>query len=695
VFDPRDESPFWKTAPPLTYIIDYSPDHVGNDSWIQKLAESAPVLLHVGHDVPFKSMYGPADGYDYASRRMPDPKEIDDRIETLSQHISKIHAAGVRLVIPYICSMFMFGDPGQRSGFWRFYDNWDRYSRFGFGSKPETDPVKWCYEKPRPLDIEIEGLDGRWVYEPCINNPDWRRFLRTVVGHIAKVGYDGVFVDVNATTCSKVCCRKLFWEYLRTRYTAGEMIELFGFDKPTKVRLGKRGQGLLWVETVRFRGERMSSLFSELRSEGRRYRETFIVIPNLSPYQHVDGVWKRVGNSQVLSSWARECPLIMFEEMQQPGLLAPGIVSNFVFQYKYAFAQSVRAGCLLYNAQDEPGVELSIAEAAAGGGGALIQAGYSCPEVRRKYREFFSKHADIYRGLVPHSDVGLVFFYDELAWGTRSHLENTYRVAEELMARHVLFDVLVERSFVPEKLEKYKVIIACDLQHLSAEQTSCVEKYLEGGGALLAAGSFGAFDERGRPRRGDALDSFGNVGGLRRSNWIKEATVGKGRFVAVVDLKQILSRKPFELFMISEDDSLDLGRIKELASSAKAGGERKRALLEQLERLAGTLPISECEETLRFNAFRTLPQDGRMLTLHCANYNVPILDRGRSGPPIPTEPATVRLPLPSGWEVEAVELFNPPEPQARGLDYQVDGDNVVLKLPPVSVYSVVKVACRS
>lgn len=198
---------------------------------------------------------------------------------------------------------------------------------------------------------------------------------------------------------------------------------------------------------------------------------------------------------------------------------------------------------------------------------------------------------------------------------------------------------------------------------------------------------------RGRPRRGNALDSFNNVGGLRRTDWLKEASVGKRRFVAVSDLKQILSPKPFEMFMMSEDDSLDLGRIRELASSAKAGGERKRALLERLERLAGTLPISECEETLRFNAFRTLPEK-RMLTLHCVNYNVPILERGRSGLPIPTEPATVRLPLPPGWEVEAVELFNPPEPQARGLDYQVDGDNVVLTLPRVSVYSVVKVACK-
>jgi len=696
MFEPSDEDPTWRTTAPFTYIIDYSSNHVGNEEWIKTIAEAPPTLLHVGHDVPFKSMYGPADKYDFMSRRMLDPDEIMERIKTLSDYVSQLHRAGVKIVIPYVCSMFIFGDPKERRGFWRFYDNWEEYSQFGFGSKPKTDPVSWCYQKPRPLGFEeVKGLEGNWVYEPSIDHPDWRRFLRTVVGHIAKVGYDGVFVDVNASACRKGQSRKLFREFLLARYTQRELNTLFGFGDAREIRLGRRGEGLLWLETVRFRGERMSGLFHELRNEGRRYRDSFIVIPNLSPFQHVDGVWNRVGISQVFSSWARECPVIMFEEMQQPGLLAPGVTSNFAFQYKYAFAQTARAGCLLYNAQDRPGVELSMAEAAAGGGGAFIQPGFSCPEVRRKYRAFLSKRRSLYHGLVPHSSVGLAFFYEQLAWGTRTHLEKTQRIAEELMARHVLFDLVVERNLRSEVLRGYRAIICSDLQNLSEEHWHQIRDYLKEGGSLLAIGGFGLRDGRGNSRACGVLASEGDVEWVVRTDRVEEGLLGKGRLVRISDLDAVVSPKPFELFKVSEEDSLDLERLRQLVKkSGQKIGERRRELLGYLEKLAGRISLSDCEETLRFSAYRAT-EGQPMIVLHCVNYNIPIQGRGSSGAPIPTGRTAVELPIPRFWNPESVEIFNPPDPVPSQLKYQKRKSRLIFTLPPVDTYSVVRVNCTA
>ncbi len=418
MFEPRNAETEFTTTTPITYNIDYSPQHLQDPGYTERIAEAPPVLLHVGHDVPFKSMYGPADLFDPWGHRRLSPSEVQTRMERIGKYVEELHEAGSPLVIPYICSMFIFGNAERRKGFWEFYDNWEEYSDLGLGSRPREDPITWIAGEPRKL----EHMDTAWegmVYEPCINRRGWRRFLRSVVALIARVGYDGVFSDVNASSCENACCRRLFARYLAARYTAREMEDLFGFSNPRQVRVGKPGDGLLWVETVNFRGERMADLFSELRREGGRRRDTFILIPNLSPYQHVDGVWDRIGNGQVISSWTPVCPLIMFEEMNQPGLFGKGVVSNFIFQYKLAFANTTRAGCLLYGAKDYHGVSIAMAEASSGGGGAFIQPGYSCPAVRRQYRTFYEQHRGLLKGLVPYSRVGLVFSYQQLAWGSR------------------------------------------------------------------------------------------------------------------------------------------------------------------------------------------------------------------------------------------------------------------------------------
>ncbi len=680
---------------PFTYNIDYSPDHVGSQSYIKMIAEAPPVLLHVGHDVPFKSMYGPADQFDCFGRRILSPKEAQERIDVLKDYVAQLHKAGVRLLIPYVCSMFIFGDAKKRTGFWEFYDNWEKYKEFGFGSKPKRDPLTWCYDKPRPLNAK--DYDAGYVYEPCMNDPDWRRFLRATVAQIAKVGYDGVFSDVNSTRCSKACCRQLFSDYLQSRYTWDEIKRLFGFNSPRDVRMGREGEGLLWVETVRFRGERAANLFAELRNEGRKFRDAFFVLPNLSPFQHVDGVWRRVGNSHVFASWARECPVIMFEEMHQPGLLAEGVVSNFIFQYKYAFAHTARAGTLLYHAQDPSGVHIGIAEAAAGGGGALIQGGYASPEVRRKFRTFFHRHPELFADMLPYSFVGLVFLYEQLAWGTRSHLENTLRIAEEFMAKHVLFDLIVERNLRLTDLTRYRAVVACDVENLSDVQASALLEYARQGGTLVSIGQLGKFDDRGAQRPKSVPDEIPPSAWREVCPGVHQAECGKGRCIRSPDLGHLLEPAYFELFMHTEEEVNDINKVFELIGKARnrPHRDRNRMLVPVVREAAGEVTISDCEETLRFNAYTRLDDDVASLTLHAVNYNLPIRARGQSGPVVPAKHVRIRLPLPSGWRAREVRLYRPPDDEAVEIPFRQRAGIMSLEIPKADIYSLVQVLAKS
>jgi hypothetical protein len=676
---PRSPKSEWTTDTPITYCIDYSKDHVGNREYLGKVSSAPPDLLHVGHDVPFKSMYGPAAEYDCLGHRLLTRDEVRERIQTLKSYVLELHGGGVNLVIPYICSMFLFGNHDERTGFWEFYDRWDDYAEFGFGSRPEEDPIEWNWQDPRPLTIG--DAQNEFVYEPCINRPGWRRFLRVVVGQIARVGYEGVFSDVNATLCKEGCCRELFANYLRDRYSEEELVELLGFKTFDDVRLGERGEGLLWVETVRFRGERMASLFAELKEEGEKHRKGFFVLPNLSPYQTVDGVWRRVGISHVFDKWAPVCPIIMFEEMQQPGLFVPGVVSSFTFQYKYAFANAARAGCLLYNAQDEGGVELAIAEAGAGGGGAFIQGGYACPEMRKEYRRFFAENKGVFRGYRPRSPVGLIFSYDEVAWGTKSHMEQTYRIADELMARHVLYDLVVDADLHRGKgLREHDVVVAAGLEHVSEPARQHLLDYVEDGGILVTAGDFNL----GPLNDGGALET--TLGG----KGVSSTGFGRGKWLVVRDLSTVLPPATFELFMLSEDECNDIDVILSTARDSSPG-RPPRELVKLLEDAAGPLSIADCEDTLRFNGYCRQHEREETIVLHALNYNLPIRGRGTSGPPVPSKRTRIRMPVGPEYQIREADLFMPPSGEPVSLSPQLDGSSLEFEIPEVEVYTVIRV----
>lgn len=171
--------------------------------------------------------------------------------------------------------------------------------------------------------------------------------------------------------------------------------------------------------------------------------------------------------------------------------------------------------------------------------------------MRRQYRNFYEQHRGLLEGLVPYLRVGLVFSYQQLECGSRGHMEDTYRVAEELMAKHVLFDILVERNLRPGELEGYDLVIACDLENISDLQVQALLGYIEKGGTLLGVGEIGARDQRGQKRMGGAL------GSIPASSWedgdeVETAPHGEGQCIRAPSLDRLLSPAPFELFMLSD-----------------------------------------------------------------------------------------------------------------------------------------------
>ncbi|MCX5759244.1 MAG: hypothetical protein NTU83_12195 [Candidatus Hydrogenedentes bacterium] len=686
------ESFVYKTSLPLVYSIDYATTHIDDPRYLDVIAEAPPDILHVGHDVVFKSHLGPCRGTGAfpASYELLSPDECESEMARVRQYVDSLHRVGAQTIIPYICDVVIFGDHVKRTGFWKFYDHWDDYESLGFGKKPETDPVAWMQKDER----RPAGKNDMYVYAPCINNPDWQRYLQGVVRNIARCGYDGVFVDVNAFHCQKDCCRSLFAKYLEERYSRKSLKKLFGFDSAESVRIGGEAEGLLTVETYRFRAWSMARLFTMLRKEGEAIRPSFLLVPNLSPMANMDGVRERVGNGQDVGCWAQSCEWLMFEEMQQAGLFGVGAVSENTLQYKLAFANGIRGGMLLYHARDHDGISLAMAEAGAGGGGALIQSRYECQKVRKQYAAFWRDHPDLFEGLQPWSQVGVCYFRDELYWNNFDHLCAVYRIRSHLSDQHVLFDFIADEGLKLDRLRAYKAVVLPEIRHIDLKQIRALRSYVLSGGVLIAIGDCGGFDDFGRPRPYKPFDRWFGATKLERK--IPIYSVGKGYCVVFDNLDACVPSPAFNLYDLSEDDANDIAVVMRRAQEAPGVPDGPSPLLDLIASLATediTIGEPGVPRTVRASAFKKERGNSASLVLHLLNYNVPIRGEAQSGPPIVADQLAFDMPIPDGWRALSIEALEPGA-KPESLPFTQADARIKLTVPQLAIYKIVHVRCE-
>lgn len=589
----------WINSKPLTYWIDYSFNHVNNPALLETIRKDAPDLLHVGHDLVFTAVMGPVyfmgrfDQYNLMS-----PEQVAERENVLRMYVRSLHDAGAKIVIPYIISVAILGNHEKREGFWRFYDNWDKYYRFGLPEKPKRDPVEWTYRHYKHQD-NPEFM----VYDVCIFNVDWRKYLKFTAEHAVSLGYDGIFVDVNATRCECEECRSLFYQYLLRKYSANEMKSLFGFNSAADVRLGGREEGLLTLETNLFRAEGFTSLFREIRE---RIGVNRTLIPNCWPMSTISGLLRRRGNGHDPETWTSAVEWIMFEENPGPGTYCPcgQIIYDNILQYKYALAVGFKPAVLNYWVDSLRG-RLANIEALAGGGGAFVQPGFIAHGNASLIRRFVDRNQALLEGFHESSDIGLVFLIDQHMRGNVDHLTQVYHLRRYLSDNHYTFSLVTHKHLVANTLSRFRVLIVPEAKYLHASEVNALLEYVSRGGILITTGETGKFNEKGYPAQKPAEMLSQNV------------ELGGGRIFNMQFEKMIPLRK-FETFML--DEETDRSTFLDKCKSAHENGldiPRGTDMLKRILEEAGVKSIAEgAPITLRTNMF----DRGDLRAIHLVNY---------------------------------------------------------------------------
>ncbi len=683
--------PDWRTRPPITYVLDYGQGHLDSPEYIAAVAASPPTLLHLGKDVVMSHNWGPiagvggenqAGGKGDAIRRLT-PAETRERFRRLEEMVDGLHAAGVRWVMPYICSITLGGSHIRRTGFWEFYDHWDEYLEFGLPPRPELDPADWMQRNPdgsmkstygvRPdVDEFYPPYEPNMRYAACVNNPGWRTWIDAVARLVAAVGYDGAFIDNGGTQqCYCRFCQAKYQDWLRERYVDEEIPLLFGVGAGEQVPLAvKPAAGepmtLGWVESQRFWRHSIHEHQQAIRRAGEEVGGGFILFPNGG-----HGRPESVRNAFMDSNY------IMYELSigdygTHPGLIRSRIVDDIsmtvrndhVWQLKYTLAVRELVSPLLLTRggypSEEPGwvlnqetAALGNAEAAAFGSGAgfLLRPRWNeYADVLNCYRAFFEGHEDLFAGYVPYAQVGIAAFGDQNFYENRKHVTSVEQVTAELLDAHVLFDYITEDRFTPKVLAAYPAVVFADVRYASREQIDALDGYVRAGGRALIIGETPTHDLRVQPldpqRLPAALRPTPEGAELHENMPYGEGTWLRYSRIPLDEVAGLLSRRAGEL---------------DIAPDAGPG--------------------------VRVNAF--IDPDGDAMVLHLLNYDTPL-----GAEPEPLEDKTnleLSVPLPQGAAVVAATAFAPDADGPEALAHDTRDGRAHIMVPSLHIYKVLRI----
>jgi hypothetical protein len=107
-----------------------------------------------------------------------------------------------------------------------------------------------------------------------------------------------------------------------------------------------------------------------------------------------------------------------------------------------------------------------------------------------RYNRFFADNEEYYVGAA--SVASLAIILDDRGDGVE--------LLNGLSSRNVLYDVLYERDVTPKELKPYAAVALLTAKMVRDRAVKTLEKYLAGGGKVVAAGAVATQDETGSPR---------------------------------------------------------------------------------------------------------------------------------------------------------------------------------------------------
>lgn len=386
------------------------------------------------------------------------------------------------------------------------YIQWNSlmYETF-FAEEPKA--VEWIQRDIAGLPILLPyGYQQSFRYRPCFNNQNYLDYLKKVVRYaIVEVKTDFIHFDNFALnsepdSCHCPACVTGFRRRLKTKYSAAQLRDRFGFERvdfvnPPQWNKDNPPGGMQIIydpafqEWIDFRCQSMADALEQMFDYAASLNPEVALETNPGGITGQNRSWESgIDHARILpftkAFWS--------EEGESIGYQPDGRLVSRIRSYKLARAYS---NILLANIADDP---LAFAEALAFNQTPGMVGGYPISTITREHIEFYRQNRDRYADSEDLANVGVLRSYASLTNNNADVQLSAVLVEQALFEAGIPFDLVFDDGL--RNLARYKVLILPNSECLSDEQILLLRSYVERGGGLVAIGQAGLYDEWRRVR---------------------------------------------------------------------------------------------------------------------------------------------------------------------------------------------------
>jgi len=386
------------------------------------------------------------------------------------------------------------------------YIQWSTLMYETFFAEEPKGP-EWIQRDAAGLPILLPyGFQQSFRYRPCFSNQDYLNYLKRVVRYaIVEVKTDFIHFDnfdLNAEpeSCHCSACTEGFRKHLRTKYTAAQLRDRFGFERmdfmnpprwnrnntPDKMQIVFDPAFQEWID---FRCQTMADALEQMHDYALSLSPEVALEINPGGITGRNCAWESGTDHSRLLKFTKA---FWSEEEGPVGYRPDGQFVSKIRSYKLARAYS---NVLLAYIQDDP---LAFSEALAFNQTPGFVGVYPLSAVTTEYLDFYRQHRDMYDDSEDMANVGVLRSYASLTYNNARVQLSTELVEQALIEGGVPFDLVFDEGL--HDLTKWKALILPDCECLSDAQISLLRDYVERGGALVVIGQSGLYDEWRRVR---------------------------------------------------------------------------------------------------------------------------------------------------------------------------------------------------
>lgn len=569
------------------------------------------------------------------------------------------------------------------------YIQWDSmmYETF-FAEEPRAEDWIQCDASGQPIMLEY-GYQQSFRYLPCFSNQEFLDYLKKVVRFAVTevktdfVHFDNFTLSPEPNSCHCKACKIGFRQRLRTKYSADQRKDRFGFEnvdyvnpplwnatnRPDKLKIISDPVFQEWID---YRCQTMADALSQMAELIRSLNPNVVIEINYGGIVGYNSPWIRG------TDHARLLPLTQVfwdESDSKPELTADGRLITAIRTYK--MARTYRNIVLTYISVSETAIAecLAFNQTIGFAGESPLSADVV------KYIDFYRKQRDLYVGAEDLAPVAVLRSYASITYNNASAGLSAMLVEQALIQAKIPFRLIADEHLDDLSPATSKVLILPNAECLSDEQLQAIQRYVAAGGGLVATEQTGLYDAWRRMRIEPGLKSLVDGQALvhgrnRRSAETGAAgqpqrkTFGSGRTVYIPSIEfegQLPPDQPY--FTLGTDFWKCPKNWQDIVDAISWGAD-------------DNLPVSVTAPD--FVAMNLLEQvEKRRRIIHLVNYDT------EKNPSVAN--IAIRCATPQGQPATAVRLYAPDSSDGKPVDFRVEGAEAIFTLPAQQVYGVVTV----